>query len=141
MVIPTSLIPSDEKREIDKKKLIFALLTGSFLIVPLLLGLYSGLSQVLKAGLEPEKIYVVGLLSSYKCHTERYGLSKQEGRNTLISLMDKNSLNHTMLSDPSLNKVAEIYAKKLRNKCESAEISEERTINNIYRSLGSKKID
>tara|TARA_B100001964_G_scaffold146064_1_gene160864 strand:- start:439 stop:852 length:414 start_codon:yes stop_codon:yes gene_type:complete len=136
MAIPSGLIPSDEKREIDKKKLSFAVVVVLALGLPMLIGVWSGLSQLLKPGLDNEKIFVVGLLSAYKCHTNRYRMNQQKGHERLVSLMNKRSLDLSMLSDPILDKVADVYSRKLHGNCESAEASEKRTINNIYRSIG-----
>ena len=47
MVIPVGLIPSDEKKEVDKRKLAFALLGSIVFFVPLGIGLFEGLRPLM----------------------------------------------------------------------------------------------
>jgi len=135
MAIPLSLIPSGEKREIDKRKLTFAVIVSLVLFVPLLVGLFSGLKSLLKPPLTPRQVFVSGLLSAYKCQVARGAVSPSEGRALLEDIFKVNALDAALIDDPDLNKIAGSLSSRLDSKCSSVGMDEEAFLNAAYRRL------
>ena len=135
MAIPISLIPSDEKKEIDKKKLAFAVAVVFVMFVPLLIGLFSGLKSLLKPPLTPREVFVAGLLSAYKCQVSRGAVSPSEGKVLLQDIFQKSSLDAALIEDPDLNSIAGSLSSRLDGNCSSVGLDEEAFLNGAYRRL------
>ena len=135
MVIPLSLIPSDEKKEIDKRKLAFAVIVSLVMFVPLLIGLFSGLKSLLKPPLTPREVFVSGLLSAYKCQVSRGAVSPNEGKALLEDIFKENSLDVALINDPDLNSIAGSLSTRLDDQCSSGGMDEEAFLNAAYRRL------
>ena len=135
MVIPISLIPSDEKKKIDKKKLAFAVAVSVVMFVPLLIGLFSGLRSLLKPSLTPREVFVAGLLSAYKCQVSRGAVSPSEGKALLQDIFQKNKLDVGLIDHPDLNSIAGSLSSKLDGNCSSVGLDEESFLNAAYRLL------
>lgn len=134
MAIPNSLIPSDEKKPIDKKKLAFAITITSMLVLPLFIGIISGLTSLLKSPLEDEKIFVIGLLSAFKCQLDNGNISPEKGQKILKEIASKHDLNINIFADNDLNRVASFYSKTLDKTCSSTVRDEKKEISRIYQS-------
>ena len=106
MVIPIDLIPSGEKKQIDNRKLAFAVIVALMMFTPLLIGLFSGLKSLLKPPLTPREVFVSGLLSAYKCQVSRGAVSPSEGKALLEDIFKENSLDLALMDDPDLNSIA-----------------------------------
>ena len=135
MAIPVGLIPSEEKKEIDKRKLAFALLVSIVLFIPLGVGFFEGLRSLMKSPLTPRQVFVSGALSAYKCQVFRGRVSPAEGRARLEKIFEINSLNSTIIDDPEMNNIAGIFAQMLDVNCSSVGMDEELVLNRIYRRL------
>ena len=135
MVIPVDLIPSDEKKEVDKRKLAFALLGSIVFFVPLGIGLFEGLRPLMKPPLTPRQVFISGALSAYKCQVFRGRVSPAEGRARLERIFEINSLDPSIVDDPGMNDIAEIFAQMLDVNCSSVGMDEELVLNRIYRRL------
>ena len=135
MAIPISLIPSDEKKEIDIKKLAFAVAVAVVMFVPLLIGLISGLKSLLKPPLTQREVFVAGLLSAYKCQVSRGAVSPSEGKVLLQDIFQKNSLDAALIEDPDLNSIAGSLSSRLDGNCSSDGLDEEDFLNAAYRRL------
>ena len=135
MVIPVGLIPSDEKKEVDKRKLAFAVLVSIVFFTPLGVGLFEGLRSLMKPPLTPRQVFISGALSAYKCQVFRGRVSPTEGRARLEQIFEINSLDSTIIDDPEMNNIAGIFAQMLDVNCSSVGMDEELVLNRIYRRL------
>ena len=135
MVIPVGLIPSDEKKEVDRKKLAFAVLVSIVFFIPLGVGLFEGLRSLMKPPLTPRQVFISGALSAYKCQVCRGRVSPAEGRARLEQIFEINSLDSTIIDDPEMNNIAGIFAQMLDVNCSSVGMDEELVLNRIYRRL------
>lgn len=134
MTIPNSLIPSEEQKPINKKRLAFAITITSMLVLPLIIGIVSGLTSFFKPPLEDEKIFVVGLLSAYKCQLENGKISTARGQKILEEISSKHNLQSNIFADNDLREVASIYSKTLDQSCSSTVRNEKKAISKIYHS-------
>ena len=135
MAIPVGLIPSEEKKEIDKRKLAFALLVSIVLFIPLGVGFFEGLRSLMKLPLTPRQVFVSGALSAYKCQVFRGRVSPAEGRARLEKIFEINSLDPSVVDDPLMNDIAGVFAQMLDVSCSSAGMDEVVALNRIYRRL------
>ena len=135
MVIPVGLIPSDEKKEVDKRKLAFAVLVSIVFFTPLGVGLFEGLRSLMKPPLTPRQVFISGALSAYKCQVFRGRVSPAEGRARLEQIFEINSLDSAIIDDPEMNNIAGIFAQMLDVNCSSVGMDEELVLNRIYRRL------
>ena len=135
MVIPVGLIPSDEKKEVDKRKLAFAVLVSIVFFTPLGVGLFEGLRSLMKPPLTPRQVFISGALSAYKCQVFRGRVSPAEGRTRLEQIFEINSLDSAIIDDPEMNNIAGIFAQMLDVNCSSVGMDEEVVLNRIYRRL------
>ena len=135
MAIPVGLIPSEEKKEVDKRKLAFAVLTSIIFFIPLGVGLFEGLRSLMKPPLTPRQVFVSGALSAYKCQVFRGRISSAEGRARLKRIFEINSLDPSIVDDPVLNDIAGVFAQMLDVNCSSVGMDEVVTLNRIHRQL------
>tara|TARA_B000000441_G_C21615452_1_gene274276 strand:+ start:65 stop:511 length:447 start_codon:yes stop_codon:yes gene_type:complete len=135
MVIPVGLIPSEEKKEVDKRKLAFAVLTSIIFFIPLGVGFFEGLRSLMKPPLTPRQVFVSGALSAYKCQVFRGRVSPAEGRARLEKIFEINSLDPSIVDDPLMNDIAGVFAQMLDVSCSSAGMDEVVALNRIYRRL------
>ena len=135
MAIPVSLIPKEEKREIDKRKLAFAALVSFVFFIPLGVGLFEGLRSLMKPPLTPRQVFIAGALSAYKCQVFRGRVSPAEGRARLERIFEINSLDPSIIDDSKMNDIARVFAQKLDLSCSSVGMDEEVVLNKIYRRL------
>ncbi|OUT95625.1 MAG: hypothetical protein CBB92_11365 [Flammeovirgaceae bacterium TMED32] len=134
MTIPTSLIPEDEKKPINKKRLAVAITVISMLVLPLAIGIVSGLTSLLKAPVEDDKIFAIGVLSAFKCQLDNGYISSAKGQAILEEIASKNNIDRKVFEDSDLRKVAILYSKTLDKGCFSTVRNEKEAINKIYRS-------
>ena len=135
MAIPVGLIPSEEKKEVDKRKLAFAVLTSIIFFIPLGVGFFEGLRSLMKPPLTPRQIFVSGALSAYKCQVFRGRVSPAEGRARLEKIFEINSLDPSIVDDPLMNDIAGVFAQMLDVSCSSVGMDEVVALNRIYRRL------
>ena len=135
MVIPAGLIPSDEKKEVNKRKLAFAVLVSIGFFIPLGVGLFEGLRSLMKPPLTPRQVFISGALSAYKCQVFRGRVSPAEGRARLERIFKINSLDPSIVDDPGMNDIAGVFAQMLDVNCSSVGMDEEVVLNRIYRRL------
>ena len=139
MVIPVGLIPSDEKKEVNKRKLAFAVLVSIGFFVPLGVGLFEGLRSLMKPPLTPRQVFISGALSAYKCQVFRGRVSPAEGRARLERIFEINSLDPSIVDNPGMNDIAGIFAQMLDVNCSSVGMDEELVLNRIYRRLSCRE--
>ena len=135
MVIPVGLIPSDEKKEVNKRKLAFAVLVSIGFFIPLGVGLFEGLRSLMKPPLTPRQVFISGALSAYKCQVFRGRVSPAEGRARLEKIFEINSLDPSIVDDPLMNDIAGVFSQMLDVNCSSAGMDEVVALNRIYRRL------
>ena len=135
MAIPAGLIPSEEKKEIDKRKLAFAVLVSIVFFIPLGVGFFEGLRSLMKPPLTPRQVFVSGALSAYKCQVFRGRISPAEGRARLEKIFEINSLDPSVVDDPLMNDIAGVFAQMLDVNCSSVGMDEAVALNGIYRRL------
>ena len=135
MAIPVGLIPKEEKKEIDKRKLAFAALVSFVFFIPLGVGLFEGLRSLMKPPLTPHQVFIAGALSAYKCQVFRGRVSPAEGRARLQRLFEINSLDPSIIDDSKMNDIAGVFAQMLDLSCSSVGMDEEVVLNKIYRRL------
>ena len=135
MAIPVGLIPSEEKKEVDKRKLAFAVLISIVFFIPLGVGLFEGWRSLMKPPLTPRQVFISGALSAYKCQVFRGRVSPAEGRARLEKIFEINSLDPSIIDDPLMNDIAGVFAQMLDVSCSSAGMDEVVALNRIYRRL------
>ena len=135
MAIPVGLIPSGKKKEVDKRKLAFAVLVSIVLFIPLGVGFFEGLRSLMKSPLTPRQVFVSGALSAYKCQVFRGRVSPAEGRARLEKIFEINSLDPSIVDDPLMNDIAGVFAQMLDVNCSSVGMDEVVTLNRIHRRL------
>ena len=135
MAIPVGLIPSGGKKEVDKRKLAFAVLISIGFFIPLGVGFFEGLSSLMKPPLTPRQVFVSGALSAYKCQVFRGRVSPAEGRARLEQIFEINSLDPSIVDDPLMNDIAGVFARMLDVNCSSVGMDEVVALNRIYRRL------
>ena len=135
MAIPVGLIPSEEKKEVDKRKLAFAVLISIVFFIPLGVGFFEGLRSLMKSPLTPRQVFVSGALSAYKCQVFRGRVSPAEGKARLEKIFEINSLDPSIVDDPLMNDIAEVFAQMLDVSCSSVGMDEVVALNRIYRRL------
>ena len=135
MAIPVCLIPKEEKREIDKRKLAFAALVSFVFFIPLGVGLFEGLRSLMKPPLTPREVFIAGALSACKCQVFRGRVSPAEGRARLEQIFEIHSLDPSIIDDPKMNGIAGVFAQMLDSNCSSVGMDEEVVLNKIYRRL------
>ena len=133
------LIPSDEKKEVNKRKLAFAVLASIGFFIPLGVGLFEGLRSLMKPPLTPRQVFISGALSAYKCQVFRGRVSPAEGRARLERIFEINSLDPSIVDDPGMNDIAGIFAQMLDVNCSSVGMDEELVLNRIYRRLSCRE--
>ena len=134
MAIPNRLIPSDEKKPINKKRLIFAISVTTILAIPLMAGIFSGLMSMLKSPPADEKIFAIGLLSAFKCQLGKGNTSPEEGQTILKEIAFKHGLDSKIFENSDLKRVANFYSKTLDETCSSTVRDERKAIVKIYHS-------
>ena len=134
MAIPNSLIPSDEKKPINKKRLIFAISVTTIFAIPLMVGIFSGLISMLKSPPEDEKIFAIGLLSAFKCQLDKGNTSPEKGQTILKEIASKHGFDNKIFENSDLTKAANFYSKTLDETCSSTVRDEKKAIIKIYHS-------
>ena len=133
MVIPSSLIPSDERKPINKKRLFFASVVGSLLVLPVVIGLFSGLAAFLSPPLPQDKVFVVGLLAAFQCQVKQGRMTSERGGEILSQVARKNQLDPSVLQSRLLVNLANLYSQKLNPDCSKNVANEAEEIQRIYR--------
>lgn len=134
MAIPNRLIPSDEKKPINKKRLIFAISVTTILAIPLIAGIFSGLISMFKSPPADEKIFAIGLLSAFKCQLGKGNISPEEGQTILKEIALKHGLDSKIFENSDLKRAAKFYSKTLDETCSSTVHDEKKAIVKIYHS-------
>ena len=134
MAIPNSLIPSDKKKSINKKRLIFAISVTTILAIPLVAGIFSGFISMFKSPPEEEKIFAIGVLSAFKCQLDKGNISSEKGQTILKEIASKNGLDSKIFENSDLKRAANFYSKTLDKTCSRTVRDEKQAIIQIYHS-------
>ena len=133
MVIPSSLIPSDERKPINNKRLFFASVVGSLLVLPVVIGLFSGLASFFSPPLPRDKVFVVGLLAAFQCQVKQGRMTPKKGSEILSQVARANQLDPSVLQSRLLVNLANLYSKKLNSDCSKSVANESEEIQRIYK--------
>ena len=133
MVIPSSLIPSDERKPIKKKRLFFASVVGSLLVLPVVTGLFSGLAAFLSPPLPEDQVFVVGLLAAFQCQVKQGRMTSERGGEILSQVARKNQLDPSVLQSRLLVNLANSYSQRLNPDCSKSVVNEGEEIQRIYK--------
>ena len=135
MVIPSNLIPSDERKPINKKRFFFASVVGGLLALPVFIGLFSGLATFFSPPLPEDQVFVVGLLAAFQCQVKYGRMTPEKGGEILSKVARANQLDPSVLESPLLVNLANLYSQKLNPDCSKSVVSEAEKIQEIYRKI------
>ena len=107
--IPDSLIPSDERKPVNRKTLVFAGIVALLFAIPFALLPLSGSLGSKKAKLLSSELLWVGFLSAYFCQVNSSRLSPEQGRVILKNLITANSLPGSVVENKILHDVCLLY--------------------------------
>ena len=125
MAIPNALIPSDEKRAVNKPRLIFAVVVIGLFGIATVGSLVSVVFKQFTPALTDEEVVVVGYLAAFQCQ-------KQNGRiSDAQDLMSENGMDATVLQRPIVVKTADLYVSSLDQSCGAGDRDESMEIRRL----------
>ena len=128
MAIPNALIPSDEKRSVNKPRLIFAVVVVGLFGLATVGSLVSVVLKQFTPALTDEEVVVVGYLAAFQCQKQNGRISDVQGRSILQDLMSKNGMDSSILQRPIVVKTAGLYVKSLDQSCSAGHLDESKEI-------------
>ena len=131
MAIPNALIPSDEKRAVNKPRLIFAVVVIGLFGIATVGSLVSVVFEQFTPALTDEEVVVVGYLAAFQCQKQNGRISDAQGRSILQDLMSKNGMDATVLQRPIVVKTADLYVSNLDQSCGAGDRDESMVIRRL----------
>ena len=138
MAIPNALIPSDEKRSVNKPRLIFAVVVVGLFGFATVGSLVSVVLKQFTPALTNEEVVVVGYLAAFQCQKQNGRISDVQGRSILQDLMSKNSMDSSLLQRPIVVKTAGLYIKSLDQSCSAGNRDESKEIRQLSEQVRKK---
>ena len=137
--IPESLIPSDERKPVNRKTLVFAGIVALLFAIPFALLPLSGSLGSKKAKLSSNELLWVGFLSAYFCQVNSSRLSPEQGRVILKNLITANSLPRSVVENKILRDVALLNSQTFSNECSPTRPDGDNGISEIYARVIDRK--
>ena len=130
--VPASLIPSGERKPVNRKTLVFAGIVALLFAIPFALLPLSGSLGSKKAKLSSNELLWVGFLSAYFCQVNGSRLSPEQGRVILKNLITANSLPGSVVENKILRDVALLNSQTFSNECSPTRPDGDNGISEIY---------
>ena len=134
MVIPQALIPTEERRSINKVKLVITISITTLLALGTMGSLVIRVINDSKPAIGDKERLLVGYLSAFTCQKQFGRIKDDKGQAILSSLMKANDIDPVLLRDSLILKTAAIYTQYLDDNCQAVAINEPEEINKIYKS-------
>ena len=131
MAIPTALIPSDEKRSVNKPRLVFAVVVIGLFGLATVGSLISVVLKQFTPALTDEDVVVVGYLAAFQCQKQQGRITDAQGRKILQNLVKGNGMDASILQRPMVVKTADFYAQSLDESCGSGDRDEVKEIRQL----------
>ncbi len=131
MAIPNALIPSDEKRSVNKPRLVFAVVVIGLFGLATVGSLISVVLKQFTPALTDEDVVVVGYLAAFQCQKQQGRITDAQGRKILQNLVKGNGMDASILQRPMVVKTADFYAQSLDESCGSGDRDEVKEIRQL----------
>ena len=131
MAIPNALIPSDEKRSVNKPRLVFAVVVIGLFGLATVGSLISVVLKQFTPALTDEDVVVVGYLAAFQCQKQQGRITDVQGRKILQDLVKGNGMDASILQRPMVVKTADFYAQSLDESCGSGDRDEVKEIRQL----------
>ena len=138
MAIPNALIPSDEKRSVNKPRLVFAVVVIGLFGLATVGSLVSVVLKQFTPALTDEDVVVVGYLAAFQCQKQKGRLTDAQGRKILQDLVKGNGMDASVLQRPMVVKTADLYAQSLDESCGSGDRDEGKEIRQLSEQVRKK---
>ena len=135
MAIPNALIPSDEKRSVNKPRLVFAVVVIGLFGLATVGSLVSVVLKQFTPALTDEDVVVVGYLAAFQCHKQKGRITDAQGRKILHDLFKGNGMDASVLQRPMVVKTADLYAQSLDESCGAGDRAEGKEIRQLSEQL------
>ena len=131
MAIPNALIPSDEKRSVNKPRLVFAVVVIGLFALATVGSLISVVLKQFTPALTDEDVVVVGYLAAFQCQKQQGRITDAQGRKILQDLVKGNGIDASILQRSMVVKTADLYAQSLDESCGSGDRDEGKEIRQL----------
>ena len=138
MAIPNALIPSDEKRSVNKPRLVFAVVVIGLFGLATVGSLISVVLKQFTPALTDEDVVVVGYLAAFQCQKQQGRITDAQGRKILQNLVKGNGMDASILQRPMVVKTADLYAQSLDESCGSGDRDEGKEIRQLSEQVRKK---
>ena len=138
MAIPNALIPSDEKRSVNKPRLVFAVVVIGLFGLATVGSLISVVLKQFTPALTDEDVVVVGYLAAFQCQKQQGRITDAQGRKILQDLVKGNGIDASILQRPMVVKTADLYAQSLDESCGSGDRDEGKEIRQLSEQVRKK---
>lgn len=138
MAIPNALIPSDEKRSVNKPRLVFAVVVIGLFGLATVGSLISVVLKQFTPALTDEDVVVVGYLAAFQCQKQQGRITDVQGRKILQDLVKGNGMDASILQRPMVVKTADLYAQSLDESCGSGDRDEGKEIRQLSEQVRKK---
>ena len=137
--IPASLIPSSERKHVDRKTLFFAGVIVLLFVAPLALLPLSDSFRSKKTKLSSDELLWIGLLSAYFCQVNSSRLSPEKGSGILDKLITTNSLTRSIIENEILRDVALLNSQTFSKECSPMRPDGDNGISEIYARIVDRR--
>ena len=131
MAIPNALIPSDEKRSVNKPRLVFAVVVIGLFGLATVGSLISVVLKQFTPALTDEEVVVVGYLAAFQCQKQKGRITDAQGRKILQDLVKGNGMDARVLQRPMVVKTADLYTQSLDESCGAGNRDEDKEIRQL----------
>ena len=138
MAIPNALIPSDEKRSVNKPRLVFAVVVIGLFGLATVGSLISVVLKQFTPALTDEDVVVVGYLAAFQCQKQQGRITDVQGQKILQDLVKGNGMDASILQRPMVVKTADLYAQSLDESCGSGDRDEGKEIRQLSEQVRKK---
>ena len=138
MAIPNALIPSDEKRSVNKPRLVFAVVVIGLFGLATVGSLISVVLKQFTPALTDEDVVVVGYLAAFQCQKQQGRITDVQGQKILQDLVKGNGMDASILRRPMVVKTADLYAQSLDESCGSGDRDEGKEIRQLSEQVRKK---
>ena len=138
MAIPNALIPSDEKRSVNKPRLVFAVVVIGLFGLATVGSLISVVLKQFTPALTDEDVVVVGYLAAFQCQKQKGRITDAQGRKILQDLVKGDGMDASVLQRPMVVKTADLYAQSLDESCGTGDRDEDKEIRQLSEQVRKK---
>lgn len=138
MAIPNALIPSDEKRSVNKPRLVFAVVVIGLFGLATVGSLVSVVLKQFTPPLTDEDVVVVGYLAAFQCQKQKGRITDAQGRKILQDLVKGSGMDASVLQRPMVVETADLYAQRLDPSCGAGDRDETKEIRQLSEKVRKK---